>query len=69
MPKNEWEFTASGNRCAWCAGTDYEPFDSDDADATLCRGHVAEFEGVSLEGLDRWEDAIRADMSELGYFD
>lgn len=65
----DWDFTASGGRCVWCAGSEYEPFDSQEADQILCRGHVAEFEGTSLAGLDRWDDAIHADMVDLGYFD
>lgn len=52
---DDWTYTASGDACLWCKGTDYEPSDSDDADQTLCRGHVAEYEGVSLDGLDRME--------------
>lgn len=57
--------------CPWCADPDseFEPFDSDDADAVLCRYHVAEFEGLSLDGLDHMEDEIRADAASLGYFD
>lgn len=71
MSLSEWDKSASGTECPWCAddNSEFEPFDSDDADATLCRGHVAEFEGLSLEGLDRWEADIRADMADLGYFD
>lgn len=43
--------------CPWCLDqtSEFEPFDSDDADATLCRAHVAEYEGLSLDGLDRME--------------
>lgn len=56
--------------CAWCNGNDdFEPFDSDDADQTLCRIHVAEYEGVSLDGLDRMGAGIQADMTDLGYYD
>lgn len=57
--------------CPWCAddNSEFEPFDSDDAEQTLCRFHLAEFEGTSLDGLDRQDAAIRADMTELGYFD
>jgi hypothetical protein len=57
MP-SDWCVTASGAPCKWCADGDastFEPADSDDADATLCRGHVAEYEGTSLDGLDRME--------------
>lgn len=56
--------------CPWCVGCDdFEPFDSDDADAMLCRSHVAEFEGTSLDGLDRQDAAMRADMDALGFND
>ncbi len=50
--------------CAWCAdpNSDFEPFDSDDADQTLCRPHVAEYEGLSLAGLDRMESKMEADQ-------
>ena len=54
----DWYKTPSGNDCAWCFGRDYEPFDCDDAEQTLCRGHLAEYEGTSLDGLDA-EDAAR----------
>lgn len=70
MPNDpDWHTTASGNVCLWCHGSDAEPEDSDDAALLLCRGHIAEFEGCSLDGLDRWDAAIRADMADLGYFD
>jgi len=70
-PTTDWYKSASGNPCPWCAddNSEFEPFDSDDADATLCRGHVAEFEGMSLDGLDHMESEIRKDMNDLGYFD
>jgi hypothetical protein len=59
----DWYKTSAGDDCAWCGGgPDYEPFDSDDADARLCRGHVAEFEGLSLAGLDRMESEMRKDL-------
>ena len=67
----EWHTNPSGDDCAWCAdeNTEFEPSDSDDAMQTLCRGHYAEYEGLSLDGLDRMEAAERADMTDLGYFD
>lgn len=59
----DWYTTASGDDCLWCGrGIDYEPFDSDDADQKLCRGHVAEYEGLSLDGLDRMESEQVKDM-------
>jgi hypothetical protein len=58
----DWYTTASGDACPWCGGIDYEPFDSDDADQNLCRGHVAEFEGLSLDGLDRMESEQAKDF-------
>lgn len=65
----DWYKTPSGDDCGWCAGSDFEPLDSDDAAGMLCRGHVAEYEGLSLDGLDRMEAAERADMTDLGFFD
>lgn len=57
-------------QCPWCAGNDnYEPFDSAEARERLCRWHQAEYEGTSLNGLDRMDAAERADMADLGYFD
>ncbi len=58
----DWYKTPSRSDCAWCFGHDYEPFDADDAEATLCRGHLAEYEGTSLDGLDREDAARYADM-------
>lgn len=54
----DWFTTPSGDKCAWCKdglSSPFEPEDSDDADMHLCRGHVAEYEGLSLDGLDRME--------------
>jgi hypothetical protein len=58
----DWYVTTSGEPCAWCADSDYQPFDSNDADAMLCRGHVAEYEGLSLDGLDRMESEQAKDF-------
>jgi hypothetical protein len=56
--------------CAWCRGLDdFEPFDLDDADQTLCLTHVAEYAGTSVTGLERMDAAQTADMADLGYFD
>lgn len=56
--------------CPWCHGNDdYEPFDGEDAARVLCRGHEAEYHGLSLDGLDRMEAGERADMADLGYYD
>jgi hypothetical protein len=46
--------TPSGDPCPWCKedGPEFEPADSDDAEQTLCRGHLAEYEGTSLDGLN-----------------
>lgn len=65
----EWYSTPNGNRCAWCAGSDTEPTDADDAELTLCRGHLAEWLGESLASLDAAENAAYADMAALGFFD
>lgn len=52
--------------CPWCAdpNSEFEPFDSDDADMILCRGHVAEYEGLSLDGLDRADSEMWKDQYE-----
>lgn len=63
----EWHTTPSGDDCLWCAGSAAEP--ADNAETLLCRGHLAEYLGESLDSLDRAEADARADMSNLGYFD
>lgn len=47
-------------KCVWCKtpGTDYEP---GDPEGELCRSHLAEYEGLSLDGLDRMEAEQVAD--------
>lgn len=66
MANPDWFTTPSGDQCPWCADSEdnFEPFDSDDADATLCRGHVAEFEGLSLDGLDHADSEMYRDQFE-----
>ena len=59
----DWYKTPAGASCAWCFGSDFEPFDADDAEATLCRGHLAEYEGTSLDGLDAEDAARLADLA------
>lgn len=55
--------------CLWCrdpnAGDDLSDAEYD----RLCRPHQAEYEGLSLDGLDRMEAGERADMDALGYND
>lgn len=53
-------------KCPWCLDpeSEFEPFDSDDADQILCRAHVAEYEGLSLDGLDRADSEMYADEFE-----
>ena len=41
--------------CAWCLNPDLED-DSDETARTFCRSHLAEFEGLSEDELDRMED-------------
>lgn len=65
MSDKDWHVTASGGKCAWCTDglcSPFEPEDSDDADMHLCRGHVAEYEGLSLDGLDRMESEQAYDL-------
>lgn len=56
MPSS-WYQAPSGSDCLWChdENTGYEPFDDDDAEVELCRGHLAEFLGTSIDGLDRMD--------------
>jgi hypothetical protein len=52
----DWFTTPSGNKCPWCKdglSSPFEPEDEDDAEMSLCRGHAAEYAGLSLEGMDR----------------
>lgn len=52
--------------CLWCT----DPNADDVADSVsykrLCRSHKAEYEGLSLDGLDRMESEELADMTDLG---
>ena len=55
-------------KCVWCRHPEFD--DMTDAEyANACRAHQAEYEGTSLDGLDRMEAGERADMEALGYFD
>lgn len=59
MSEKDWFTTTDGLKCHWCKdglSSPYEPSDSKDAEKHLCRGHVAEYEGLSLDGLDRRDD-------------
>ena len=51
---------AAPPRCPWCRtpDSDYEPMDPE---RELCRAHLAEHEGLSLDGLDRMEREQAAD--------
>ena len=58
--------------CPWCKdglSSPYEPTDGIDAEKRLCRAHLAEYEGTSLDGLDREDAAMYADMTNLGIYD
>lgn len=46
--------------CEWCAGSDNDYPNTD----TLCRGHLAEHEGMSVAELDRMEDETAAEYRE-----
>lgn len=48
-------------KCPWCDGSDYEPGDDIEAARLLCRPHLAEYDGLSLDGLDRMEREQAAD--------
>lgn len=57
-------------RCPWDGSNPgYEPLDSHEAEKVLCRWHLAEYEGTSLDGLDREDAGMRADRDALGYND
>lgn len=61
----DWYFTPSGHKCPWCKDgleSSFEPEDDDDARMSLCRGHAAEFMGLSLDGLDRMESELAYDQ-------
>lgn len=51
-------------KCSWCADDSIDEYSP-----ALCRTHLAEYGGTSLDGLDRMEASERADMEALGYFD
>jgi hypothetical protein len=65
----DWDKTPAGDPCAWCTGGNAEPDDEIDAQDKLCRGHLAEYLGESLESLDRAEMEAFHDMGTLGYLD
>jgi hypothetical protein len=73
MPNRDpdWFTAPAGDPCLWCSSEapEFEPADDDDAEQTLCRGHLAEFLGESLASLDRRDAEVHADMANLGYFD
>jgi hypothetical protein len=49
--------------CPWCKDGLASPYDPDEDDARrLCRSHLAEYEGLSLDGLDRMEAEQAYDM-------
>lgn len=52
--------TKPATDCLWCADpdSDEEPMDPEHQ---LCRSHWAEYEGLSLDGLDRMEAEECAD--------
>lgn len=60
----DWHKTPAGDDCPWCKSdmSDFEPEDDDDAVMTLCRGHAAEFMGLSLDGMDRMDSEMLADL-------
>ena len=52
----DWFTTPSGDKCPWCKdglSSPFEPEDDEDAEMHLCRGHAAEYAGLSLDGMDR----------------
>jgi hypothetical protein len=67
--QSDWHMTASGGTCLWCGHKNYDPFDGYDAEQKLCRGHLAEYLGESLDSLDRAEMQAFADMRDSGYLD
>lgn len=44
-------------KCPWCADDSADEYSN-----ALCRFHVAEYEGLSLDGLDRMEAEQAADL-------
>jgi hypothetical protein len=65
MSDKDWFTTPSGNKCPWCKDgltSPFEPEDEDDAEMSLCRGHAAEYAGLSLDGMDRRDSEESYDM-------
>lgn len=59
MSDNDYFVTPSGGKCPWCKdglSSPFEPEDDEDAEMSLCRGHAAEYAGLSLDAMD-----LRAD--------
>lgn len=48
-------------RCPWCAGS----YSDDDDPETLCRTHLAEYEGLSVAELDRMEAEQAAEYYDI----
>lgn len=46
------------NACPWCNDEDDDEPDTD----TLCRSHLAEYEGLSEDELDRMEDEQASEL-------
>jgi len=67
--KPDWRYAGDSSDCAWCADEDssFEPFDAIHAGEKLCRGHLAEYLGESLDSLVRAEKAALHDMEDLGF--
>jgi hypothetical protein len=59
----DWNTNPRHGSCPWCRAPEeeYEPFDNIEAESELCRGHLAEYLGTSLDGLDRMESEMRKD--------
>lgn len=65
MSENDWHVTPSGGKCPWCKDgltSPFEPQDEDDAYMSLCRGHAAEYAGLSVDGMDRRDSELYADQ-------
>jgi hypothetical protein len=60
----DWYKNASGGDCPWCKDgemSEFDPQDDDDAVMWLCSGHIAEFMGMSIDGVKRMESELYAD--------
>jgi hypothetical protein len=60
----DWYKNASGGDCPWCKDgemSEFDPSDDDEAVMWLCSGHIAEFMGMSIDGVKRMDSELYQD--------